>query len=178
MQYQKLSHVEFRKTGIIQFMVLKLIVLLLSGIGLTGVYAQETINATGGNASGNGGSVSYSVGQMVYTIAQGSSGSIAKGVQQPFEISVVTSTPGIPGINLLCTAYPNPVSDLLILEIESFDREDLFYHLYDFNGRLLETGNIIGPRTNISMSKRVPAIYLLKVTENQKEITIFKIIKN
>lgn len=36
--------------------------IFLLGIGLTGLQAQEAIPATGGNASGSGGSVSYSVG--------------------------------------------------------------------------------------------------------------------
>jgi len=34
---------------------LKLSVILLLGLGLTGLQAQTSINATGGNASGSGG---------------------------------------------------------------------------------------------------------------------------
>lgn len=44
----------------------KLCILLLSGLGLAGLQAQEAVPATGGNASGSGGTVSYSVGQIVY----------------------------------------------------------------------------------------------------------------
>lgn len=178
MQIQKPSQVMFHKAGKIRYLAIKLIVLLLSVTGLKGVYAQETINVAGGDANGNGGSVSYSIGQMVYTIAQGTSGSISKGVQQPFEISVITSTGLMPGINLSCIAYPNPVNDFLILEVENFDQEDLSYYLYDLNGRLLESGNITGGRTTISMTHHVPALYFLKVTAKQKEIKLFKIIKN
>lgn len=46
----------------------KLSALLLLGMGLTNVHAQETRVATGGNVSGGGGSVSYSIGQVNYTI--------------------------------------------------------------------------------------------------------------
>ena len=40
---------------------LKLSAVLLLGLGLTGLQAQTSVNATGGNASGSGGSASYSV---------------------------------------------------------------------------------------------------------------------
>lgn len=69
---------------------LKLSAVLLLGLGLTGLQAQTSVNATDGDVSGSGGSVSYSVGQVVYTTHTGTSGSVAEGVQQPYEISVVT----------------------------------------------------------------------------------------
>ena len=52
---------------------------LLLGIG--GLYAQETVPATGGDATGSGGSASYSVGQMVYTTNTGS-GTVTQGVNK------------------------------------------------------------------------------------------------
>jgi len=78
---------------------LKLSAVLLLGIGLTGLQAQESVNATGGNALGNGGTASYSVGQMIYTTNTGTGGNtVAQGVQQPFEISVVTGIEEAQGI--------------------------------------------------------------------------------
>ncbi|MCB0409870.1 MAG: hypothetical protein KDD29_06595, partial [Flavobacteriales bacterium] len=52
------------------------------------VFAQENTVSSGGDALGVGGSASYSVGQVVYTTHTGVNGSIAQGVQQPYEISV------------------------------------------------------------------------------------------
>ena len=75
-----------------QFNKLILSVTFLLGLGLTGLQAQEAVLASGGDTSGSGGSISYSVGQVVYTTNTGTSGySVAEGVQQPYEISVVTS---------------------------------------------------------------------------------------
>jgi len=99
---------------------LKLSVILLLGLGLTGLQAQTSINATDGNASGSGGSVSYSVGQVVYTTNTGTTGSVAQGVQQPFEILVVTGLEEAKGINLSVSAYPNPTTDYLTLEVPDF----------------------------------------------------------
>ena len=63
--------------------------------------AQEAIPAAGSNAIGSGGSVSYSVGQVVYTINTGTNGSVAEGVQQPYEISVVVGIEQAKDINSL-----------------------------------------------------------------------------
>ena len=102
---------------------LKLSAVLLLGLGLTGLQAQESVNATGGDALGSGGSASYSVGQVVYTTNTGTNGSVAQGVQQAFEISVVTSIEEAQGITLL--AYPNPTTDYLTLFIGEFECSNL-----------------------------------------------------
>src|SRR6056297_978638 len=65
-----------------------LIAMLLFGPGLTGANAQQAMPASGGDASGSGGFVSYSVGQVVYTTHTGANGSVAQGVQQTYEIAV------------------------------------------------------------------------------------------
>ena len=157
---------------------LKLSVILLLGLGLTGLQAQESINATGRDASGSGGSASYSVGQVVYTTNTGTNGSVAQGVQQPFEISVVTGLEEAKGINLSVTAYPNPTTDYLTLSIGEFEISNLSYQLYDMNGKLLQSEKITGNQTSIVMSNLVPATYFIKVIQNNKEVKTFKIIKN
>jgi len=156
----------------------KLSAILLLGLGLTGLQAQTSINVTGGDASGNGGSASYSVGQVVYTTNTGTNGSVAQGVQQPFEISVVTGLEEAKGINLSVTAYPNPTTDYLQLKVESEKLKNLSYQLYDINGKLLQNEKIIGNQTSIIMSNLLPANYFVKVIQGNKEIKTFKIIKN
>ena len=157
---------------------LKLSALLFLGLGLTGLQAQTSVNATGGNASGIGGSASYSVGQLAYTTNTGTNGSVSEGVQQPFEISVVTGIEEAKGINLSVTAYPNPTTDYLTLSIADFDASKLSYQLYDMNGKLLQNEKITGNQTSIVMSNLVPATYFVKVIQGNKEFKTFKIIKN
>jgi len=157
---------------------LKLSAVLLLGLGLTGLQAQTSVNATGSNASGSGGSASYSVGQVVYTTNTGTNGSVSEGVQQPFEISVVTGLEEAKGINLSVTAYPNPTTDYLTLSIADFDASKLSYQLYDMNGKLLQNEKITGNQTSIVMSNLVPATYFVKVIQGNKEVKTFKIIKN
>ena len=157
---------------------LKLSAVLLLGLGLTGLQAQESINATSGNTSGSGGSVSYSVGQYVYITHTGTSGSVAEGVQQPYEISVVTAIEEAKGINLSVSAYPNPTTDYITLSINEHIISNLSYQLYDMNGKLLQNEKITGNQTIIVMSNLVPANYLVKVSQGNKEVKTFKVIKN
>lgn len=157
---------------------LKLSAVLLLGLGLTGLQAQESVNATGGNASGSGGSASYSVGQAAYQTHTGTNGSVAQGVQQPYEISVVTAIEEAKGINLSVSAYPNPTTDYLTLEIKKFEYSNLHFQLYDISGKLLQSEKISGNQTIIVMSNLVPATYFVKVVQGNKEVKTFKVIKN
>ena len=157
---------------------LKLSAVLLLGLGLTGLQAQESVNATGGDALGSGGSASYSVGQVVYTTNTGTNGSVAQGVQQAFEISVVTGIEEAKGINLSVSAYPNPTTDYLTLEVKDVELLNLHFQMYDMNGKLLQNEKITGNQTSIVMSNLVPATYFVKVIQGNKEVKTFKIIKN
>jgi hypothetical protein len=156
----------------------KLSAVFLLGISLTGLQAQEAITATGGNASGSGGSIGYTVGQVVYTTNTGTTGSVAQGVQQAYDISVVIAIKEAKDIGLQCSAYPNPTTDILILKVENYQSDNLSYQLFDINSKLLENKKIESSETSITMGTLVPAIYFLKVTDNNKEIKTFKIIKN
>jgi hypothetical protein len=150
----------------------------LIGLGLTALQAQESINAAGGNATGTEGSVSYSVGQVVYTTNTASNGySVSEGVQQPFEVMVVSGIEEANGINLSLTVYPNPTTDKLTLSISEFEISNLSYQLYSIQGKLLQNEKITEKQTSISMSDLMPANYFVKVLQGNKEVKIFKIIK-
>ena len=151
--------------------------ILFLSFGLTGLFAQETIPATGGNATGSGGTVSYSIGQIVSSTSSASYGSTAPGVQQPFEISVVTGLEESNEITLKCNIYPNPASDKLTLMIENYDFVILSFQFIDLNGKLLKSSKLFNISTEIDMKNIVSGTYFLKVIQNNKEIKTFKIIK-
>ena len=156
----------------------KLIVFLLLGLGFTGLNAQEAIPAAGGSGSGSGGSVSYTVGLVLYTTNIATNGSVAHGVQQPWEISVINGLEEADGISLFCSVYPNPAIDLLILKVENYDKKTLSYQLYDIRGKLLENRKITAYQTSVSLGNYASSTYFLKVSNNDKETKVFKIIKN
>jgi hypothetical protein len=161
----------------------RLIYVLTLTISVNIIQAQDAIPASGGNATGIGGSVSYSVGQVVYTTTTGTNGSVAQGVQQPFEISVVTGIENSMKINLSCSAYPNPTTTQLTLKVENIENENLSYQLYNISGKLLENKKVEANETTVDLGHRPVATYLLKVvqtnhTSTPKEIKTFKIVKN
>ena len=151
---------------------------ILLCFGMFGLQAQQVVTTSGGNASGSGGSASYSVGQVVYTTNGNSNGRVAQGVQQPYEIFIVTGIEEAKGISLEIMVYPNPATDFIKLKIENYDVQNLRYQLYDINARLLQDNKIVGNETDIVMSNYVSATYFLKVTDNNKGVKTFKIIKN
>ena len=156
---------------------INVVALFLFGFGLVTAQAQEAVIAAGGDASGSGGTVAYTVGQLVYTTHKGTTGSVAQGVQQAYEISVVSGLKEVKGINLTVSAYPNPTTDFLNLKVENFNNQNLSYQLFDMSGKLLETKKLEGDQTTIGMSNLAHATYFVKVVQNNNEVKTFKIIK-
>lgn len=157
----------------------KLIILLAINVTFAGLSAQESVASSGGEANGSGGTVSYSVGQVSFRVPTGTTGSVAEGVQQPYEISVVIGIEEA-GIDLQFIAYPNPVSDHLILRIandNSLGKARWTTSLYDMKGSLIKQQIISSRETTIDMSDLQSANYLLKVIHDNREVKTFKIIK-
>ncbi len=156
---------------------------ILLGLGLTGLLAQEAISSSGGNFTGDGGTVCYTIGQVAYTINSGASGSVLQGVQQPYEISEYTGLPEFPHHGLELSVFPNPATDHLILEVKSevlHGLQSIRYRLFDGYGRKLKEEKITGFQTSIDMENLAPGLYFLRLyaESGQQEVKTFKIIKN
>jgi hypothetical protein len=138
--------------------------------------SHQVLSATGGDASGSGGSVAYSVGQIVYTTSTGTSGSVAQGVEQAYEISSV----GIKetALNISLSVFPNPTSDFLTLKVQDYNNEALSYNLLDEQGKLVLNEQITTQDTQIAMSTLARGAYFINVLQANKKIQTFKIIKN
>jgi hypothetical protein len=141
----------------------------------TGLYAQHAFTAAGGDASGSGGAVSYSVGQVFYTSQSGGTGISSPGVQHAYEIYTV----GIAeyGISLSVTVYPNPSDEYLFLEVSDYLQSKLLYRLYDMNGRLLMAESVGNLKTRIDTGTLLPATYILTVMQENSKNQSFIIIK-
>ena len=150
---------------------------IIALICTVGLHAQETVLATGGDATGAGGSSNYTVGQVVYTTNTGTNGSVAQGVQQPYEISTSVGIE-VTAINLELVAYPNPTNNALTLNIGNYNNEKLTYQLYDMQGKLLDSKQVISSRTIIGVQDLPVSTYLLNVLDNKSLIKTFRIVKN
>jgi hypothetical protein len=150
--------------------------LLLLGIGMT-VQAQQATTASGGDASGSGGTAAFSIGQVVYTANTNASGTVSQGVLQAYEIFTL----GIKEteLNISLKAFPNPTLNNLTLQISDYKNKKLSYQLYDIQGRLLNNGQIVAQQTNIEMTSLPTAIYFINVVNQQNQkVQSFKIVKN
>jgi Secretion system C-terminal sorting domain len=139
--------------------------------------AQESINTNGGDATGSGGSVACSIGQVVYVTSTSSSGSVAQGVQQPYTI-LTTSVNNETKSAILLSAFPNPTTDWLNLNIADFNAANLNYQLIDLQGKVICEKKIAESDTKISMLDQAEAVYYLNILQNNQLIKSFKIIKN
>jgi len=157
--------------------IVKIILLASIFCSLFSASAQQAIVTSGGNATGTNGTSSYSIGQVSYSSASGTNGSVNQGVQQPYEIFTLGND-DFPEIKLVMTVYPNPTTAFVNLKIENHPLENIQYQLFDNNGRQIHSQKITTSETQISMENLATAIYLLNVFEDNKVVKTFKIIKN
>jgi hypothetical protein len=140
------------------------------------VYPQS-FNALGGNASGNGGSVSYSVGQLVYTMEQSESGSVSQGVQRPYRLVSAEIPPSAPVLRF--QVLPNPTDGDLLLRLNEKPEENPDFRVTDLQGRNLLEGKVQFPDTQVQLSGFPSGTYLIQVHDSKKQrIQTLQIIKN
>jgi hypothetical protein len=154
-----------------------LLLLVTCILCITNGYSQESIVVTGGNAAGAGGTASYSIGQIAYTVLPGSDQNAIQGVQQPYEITTLGNNE-FAEIKLTMTAYPNPVIDELSLVVNDDILDDLSYGVFDINGKTVSQNlKVTTSETRVSMQGLNQGVYFLVINKNSKNIKTFKIIK-
>ena len=154
-----------------------IIIIALLSFNLVPLRAQEAVATAAGNFTGSGGSVSYTVGQVAFSAFSSANGSVTQGVQQPYEISVISAVENTDEITLKWIVYPNPARNMIKLSIESADFDNMSCRLFDIKGNLIQEMKVESEETEISMYNLVPSVYFLKVIKNNRELKTFKIIK-
>jgi len=152
-----------------------LIIVLFCAIQL--VNAQETISVSAVEATGSGGKVSYTIGQLVYTNPTTAAGSLNQGIQQSIEF-VTLSNPELTAVTLKAVTYPNPTTDFIILALKDANLTGVSYTMYDLLGRFVNKGTVTTFETKIGMKSLPIGEYILRVQQNNQALKTFKIIKN
>lgn len=140
------------------------------------IYSQKSLVVSGGNAVGSG-TVSYSVGQIITTTNAGSNGSVIQGVQQSIEIFTLVN-PELHSLTLKAITYPNPTKDNIVLSLLNHNLTQLQYAVFDVNGKLISKGKVEKETTLINLKNFAVGVYFLKVNQQNKQLKVFKIIKN
>lgn len=142
------------------------------------VLGQSAVVPAGGTATGSGGTVTYTVGQIADQKVEGSGTYIIEGVQQPYDIQVI-GVDNFPGIILEAIVYPNPTQYSLRLSIRNYQLPEggLTAEIYDFNGRCIYKGVINNLETDFDFSRYAAATYHLRVLNDKSLLKTFKVVK-
>ena len=156
---------------------MKSISFVFAFIVINNLSAQQSLNTGGGNTSNSSGSVSFSIGQLVFNTQIATGGSVRQGVQQAFEILNVS---GIDQIKLTynINIYPIPANDFLTLNLGNCELKNTKYQIFDMNGKMIDEKVIQNSIENIGISSFTTAFYFIKIISDNIEIKTFKIIKN
>lgn len=139
--------------------------------------AQRNTAATGSDASGSGGSMSYTVGQVDFTMQSGPDGTVSQGVQQPYEFLVLAQSEP-QGTPFESTLYPNPATGDVQLRITGGPSLPLRVELRDEQGKLLHEARFAGASAVVPLAGRTAGIYLVHVLEENNHVKTFQVIKH
>ena len=140
------------------------------------LFAQDAVVPSGGEGQGAGGTISYTVGQVFFHYYPGDEANITEGVQQAYEISVITEAEQ-DAFQLQLTAFPNPVADRLVLESEMPDHLPLQWKMCNISGQILDQGILEGSRVEINTQHLAAATYFIHISQDDQTVRSFKIIK-
>ncbi|KPE51739.1 T9SS type A sorting domain-containing protein [Chryseobacterium indologenes] len=149
--------------------------LILFSLSISLLNAQSAVLATGTDASGGGGSVSYSIGQTTY-LYKGPGAQVIEGVQQAYEITTLSAGETATEQEGLLL-YPNPFRDYLYIDFTSESYKNAEYQLFDAQGKLIRKDVILQPKSELNLSSLPSAMYIIRINQNGKHLKTFKIIK-
>lgn len=149
-------------------------------LSVLSVFAQSAIVPVGGDSQGNGGSVSYTVGQIAVQNVANANGSVfvTEGVQQPYEIMTV-GVDDYPQIALNAVVYPNPTENLAQLRLNGFEipADGLRAIFYDSNGKQLHSIVVTADLTSFQIGQYAAGTYYMELWDGKRVLKTFKVIR-
>lgn len=136
------------------------------------VYSQQVITTAGGDGYGNG-SISYTIGQIIY----GNTTNIQQGIQRGINVITLTNHE-LKTIELKVIIFPNPAKNTVILSLTNYETDNVNYNLFNIQGKLIKKDKITKKYTLIYLRRLQKGTYILKVNKNNNQVKTFKIIKN
>ena len=137
--------------------------------------AQSDVVPVGGTATGSGGTVTYTVGQIAVQTYSNGTFTISEGVQQPYEIQTI-GIDNYPGITLNALLYPNPTLGNVQLTMNNEQLEGEV-KVFDMNGKFLFSKRIERQNTEIPMSDLAAGTYFVNVLDGTQVLKTFKVVK-
>jgi hypothetical protein len=162
------------------------IVLLICALPSMSLMAQsiapQSVNSAGGKMTQVNGSLSFTVGELVVLSQTDIDGNTIGG---GFTNSAVSSTSVVaisePNVEVLnVSVYPNPVSDLVFVDIAETQLDWLIVEIYEVTGKLISSEKYAGLHNKIGINTQAFAAgtYLLNlIDESRKMLGSYTLIK-
>jgi hypothetical protein len=152
------------------------LLILLIALCSTFLQAQEVVTTAGSYGETTSGSLSWTIGEPVIETITNETNTLTQGFQQSKLTVTTINDLKVSGIEL--SVYPNPTNSFLSIEVKTDKQRDFLLSLFDLNGRLILQKKMAGNKQTIKMQNYKPGTYILKVTEANKEIRTYQIVKH
>ncbi len=138
-------------------------------------YAQSVVGSSGGFDGTSNAHINWTLGELMIGSFENPSSHIGEGFNQPaYTLTGLSDNPKL-GI---FKVYPNPVVDLLIVEMVR-EKSQLEFEIFDINGKVVARGNTEGLKNHIDLSMMSSGSYQLILKTKESESTnVYKLIKN
>lgn len=143
---------------------------------LTFLCAQSAITAAGGEATGPGGTLSYSCGIVAFTHYTGNSFLLNQGVQHGFEIpQLYVNTRKVDYQNF--EVFPNPTKNDFTIKKDIRVQGHPQVHVFSQEGKVLHCDMLFDENTNLSLNGFSNGTYIVAISDDGVVLKYFKIIK-
>lgn len=155
---------------ILSFLIISVFLMITRNID-----AQEVVASSGNNHETGEMSISWTLGETVIETYSSADMILTQGVQQP--AIVVSTMTEEPDLEFQITAFPNPTSADVTISTNTGQTQSFKYRVYDVQGRLVSSNNLLGTVTRVAFDDLQPGTYFLKITRDEKPVKTFKIMK-
>jgi hypothetical protein len=154
-----------------------LLILLFQAAWTINIQAQlmQVITSSGGICQEEETSMTWTLGETIILTMSSGDLMFTAGFLQP--VLIVSTTDRDESSPFEIKAFPNPANGSLEVELKESRSGNINFSLYDAGGRKLLQIYPENSKTRIDLGQYSSGLYLLKVSEADKEITSFKIIK-
>lgn len=118
----------------------------------------------------------WSIGELLTETYSGNLNMLTQGFHQGKYI--ITGVNLIEDLQLEITAFPNPVTDFVLIKIGSEKVENFRFIISDIDGKILQTGKFDENQKQINLAGKSVGTYLLAILSNKAIVKTFKIVKS
>lgn len=153
-----------------------LIIILSLSLYMVGSAGQQVVATAGNSWSVPGYTVEWTLGEIAIETYNATGIILTQGMHQPgLSINNVYDSPLY---SMEIKVFPNPVNDILILELIKSGNMQFRYELSDITGRIIQIRQIQSSREEINLDNYNSGIYLLRImTTDNQPVKLYKIIK-